>query len=500
MAEFLEILQEPFVIRALVTSTTVGIMCGVFGCFIVLRNMALIGDAMAHSVLPGVVFAFIIWGHNDLMFNIWAAVAGLLTAFAITWIERNTQTKGDSAIGIAFTTMFSIGVIGISRISKGEEGVHLDLEDFLFGNVLTVGDTDLYLSATANLIVLFSVAVFYRYLFATTFQPVIARTMGISVQVVHYFMMFLLALSVVASLQIVGVILVVAMLITPPSTALLLSNRLQQVILISALIGLTSAVLGFCLSYLFNAPPGPAMTVTATLFYLLAVLFAPQKGLLFRTIQRQKLRRKIQIEDTLKQALRLQDKEELNLDKLHNQLGFSMRRLRQHLRTLEVQGFFSNASAKLMLTPKGREEAQRLVRAHRLWETYLVNRIGLNEGQIHEDAEKFEHLLTEEMLDEVDRELGFPTTDPHGSPIPVKRGLPPQSMLQLHIQSQARIAQQQVNERITSQLWKLGLLPDTPFYIRKKETDQIVIMINDKRLSVPSDLARRINVVSEEKD
>ncbi len=495
MSEFFEILQEPFVIRALVTSSTVGIMCGVFGCFIVLRNMALIGDAMAHSVLPGVVFAFVIWGHNDLMFNIWAAVAGLLTAFAITWIERNTQTKGDSAIGIAFTTMFAIGVIGISRISKGEEGVHLDLEDFLFGNVLTVGNNDLYLSAAANLIVLLSVALFYRYLFATTFQPIIAKTMGISVQVVHYFMMFLLALSVVASLQIVGVILVVAMLITPPSTALLLSDRLQQVILLSALIGLTAAILGFLLSYLFNAPPGPAMTVTATLFYILAVLFAPKKGLLFRLIQKRKLKQKIQIEDTLKQALGLQDKDELTLEKLHNRLGFSMRQLKQHLQSLKANGFFSNTSSNLALTESGRDEARRLVRAHRLWETYLVDRIGLNEGQIHEDAERFEHLLTEEMLDEVDRELGFPTTDPHGSPIPIKKGLPPSSLIQLKEQQQGLIAQQQVNERVTAQLWKLGLLPDTAFAIQHKTTEHMESMIEGKKIVLANELARRINVV-----
>ncbi|MDX1666989.1 MAG: metal ABC transporter permease, partial [Saprospiraceae bacterium] len=229
MQELIEVFQYEWAQRALLASAMVGVMCGVLGCFIVLRNMSLIGDALAHAILPGVVFAFMIVGYSALGFFVGSVIAGLIAAVGITWIQHNVRTKNDAAIGIVFTAMFSVGVMGISWISRNE-GVHLDLKDFLFGNVLGVANQDLYLTALVTVYVLVSVVVFYRYLFISTFQPVVAQTMGISVKMIHYFLMLLLSFAVVASLQTVGVILVVAMLITPASTALLLASRLYKVI------------------------------------------------------------------------------------------------------------------------------------------------------------------------------------------------------------------------------------------------------------------------------
>jgi ABC-type Mn2+/Zn2+ transport system permease subunit len=183
--EIIEILQYEWAIRALIASSMVGIMCGVLGVFIVLRNMSLIGDALSHAILPWVVFGFVVAGYSLIGFFTGAVIAGLIAAVIITWIQQNVKTKNDAAIGIVFTAMFSIGVMKISQISR-DDGVHLDLKDFLFGNVLGVSNEDLYLTAFVTVYVLVSVIVFYRYLFATTFQSVIAETMGISVQTVHY--------------------------------------------------------------------------------------------------------------------------------------------------------------------------------------------------------------------------------------------------------------------------------------------------------------------------
>lgn len=420
MQEVFQNLMEPWAIRALIASCLVGLMCGVLGCFIVLRNMSLIGDAMAHSVLPGVVVAFIFAGLNPIILFFGAAISGLTTAFGITWIQNNTRTKNDAAIGIVYTMMFSLGVMGISRISKSG-GVHLDLKDFLFGTVLGVSELDIYITLGTTIYVILGVIIFYRYLFVTTFQPVIAETMGIPVKFIHYFVMLMLSFAVVASLQMVGLILVVAMLIIPASTALLFSERLKHVIFISGGIGLLSAILGLILALTYDTTPGPAMVVTAALIYFLTVLFSPKKGLLVRFIQKRKLNQKIQLEDTLKQALRLSERGQLNFDALLNRLGFNRSSLTKHLQTLSSQGLILIEQNILKLTEKGILEATRLVRAHRLWETYLVDKIGLSQEQIHEDAERYEHLLTEEILDEVDRTLGFPEKDPHGSPIPNKK-------------------------------------------------------------------------------
>ncbi|MEO1626553.1 MAG: iron chelate uptake ABC transporter family permease subunit, partial [Bacteroidota bacterium] len=390
-------LSVPLAIRALIASSLVGIMCGALGCFIVLRNMALVGDALAHAILPGVVFAYLLVGYSVLGFFFGAVVAGFIAALSMTWIQQNVETKPDAAIGIVFTSMFSIGVMAISGINR--EGVHLDMKDFLFGFVLGISDQDLYLTAFITVYVLLSIVVFYRYLFLATFQPVIAETMGISVKTLHYFLMLLLSFAVVAALRTVGVILVVAMLITPASTALLLSNRLKWVLLLSSLIGLLSAVTGLVLSIYFDTTPGPAMAVTAGSFYLLAAIVSPNKGLVVRFFRKRKLQLRIQLEDTLKQAFRLQETEgKVDLKQLEKQLSFGTSRLRRHISSLKEKGWMDGSAKQLQLSEKGQSQARRLVRAHRLWETYLVDKIGLTEGQIHEEAEKYEHLLPDELL------------------------------------------------------------------------------------------------------
>lgn len=413
----LDILSQEWAVRALAASVMVGAMCGILGCFIVLRNMSLIGDALSHAVLPGVVVAFILVGYSAFGFFVGAVVAGLISAAAITWLQQNVRTKNDAAIGIVFTAMFSVGVMGISALSH-RQGVHLDLKDFLFGNVLGVNDADLWLTAAVCVVVMGGIIIFYRYLFVTTFQAVIAQTMGISVQTVHYFLMLLLSFAVVAALQTVGVILVVAMLITPASTALLLSDRLEKVLALATLIGVLSAVLGFFAAVLFDTTPGPAITVMATFLYTLAALFSPRKGLIFKYLRKIKLQTRIQREDVLKLSLKLHDAGHFSLQKIQNALGFDEKTVKKHLQKLQNQGLIVHKNNSYDLTTEGVAAANRLVRAHRLWETFLSQKLGLTENQIHDDAEHYEHLLTDELLAEIDERLGFPDTDPHGSPIP----------------------------------------------------------------------------------
>jgi len=417
MESFWEIIIQPWALRALAAAAIVGIMCGVIGCFVVLRNMALIGDAIAHAILPGVVVAFFLLGYSVLGFFAGAVLAGIFTSLAIAWLQQNAFTKNDAAIGIVFTFMFSLGVIGISHLSR-TQGVHLDLKDFLFGNVLGVSPEDLRLTFVMLLFTLLSVFAFYRYLFASTFQPTVARTMGIPVKLMHYFLMLLLSLVVVASLRSVGVILVVAMLITPPSTALLLHNRLKPIILISACIGFASAVGGMLIAMWLETVPGPAMAVTAAMFYLTAVFFAPKKGWVIRQIVRRNNRKNIVLEDALKAIYKQVAGTAFQPSTLPDDLQNLYNENKQGLRR---KGWLEKANGLFKLTESGRAHALRLVSAHRLWETYLVRHFGLTPEQIHQDAEKYEHLLTDELLDEMEKHLGFPAVDPHGSPIPDRR-------------------------------------------------------------------------------
>ena len=415
MEEIVTAFQYPYAWRALVASVLVGLMCGTLGCFIVLRNMSMIGDALSHAILPGVVVAFVVGGYSALSIFLGSVGAGLLTAVLITWIQQRVATKNDAAIGIVFTTMFALGVMGISYLSKNEHA-HIDLKDFLFGNVLGVSDTDLVLTGMICGYVLLSIYLFYRLLFATTFQPVIARTMGINTKLIHYFLMLLLSFAVVAALQTVGVILVVAMLITPAATGLLLSRRLPVVLAIAAGVGVLAASGGLLASIALDTTPGPAMAVAASVLYALAVFFAPERGLAFRYFRRRSRERRVQLEDVLKQGIRLEREGALSLTGLAERTVLPQGQVKARLATLAKQGYVR--LRPLGFTEAGQAEAERLVRAHRLYETYLVDRLGLTEDQIHDEAERYEHLLDGELLDDIDAELGYPETDPHGSPIP----------------------------------------------------------------------------------
>lgn len=418
-ASLIEKLSAVWAIRAIIASSLVGLMCGVLGCFIVLRNMSLVGDALAHAILPGVVIAYLVVGYSVLGFFVGAVVAGLLTAFLITLIQQRIKTKNDAAVGIVFTSMFSLGVILISRVSRND-GVHLDLKDFLFGYALGVSDTDLLLTSLVTFYVLISVAVFYRYLFASTFQEVVAQTMGIPVQLLHYFLMLLLSFAVVASLQTVGVILVVAMLITPAATGLLLSQRLSRVLWIAGLIGMLSAIVGMVVAVWLNTPPGPAMALVATGFYLLTVVFAPRRGLVAKAYYRAQRRRLTVKEDILKRVFRQNQKHgAADGERIREELDLGRSAWNRQLSALRGKELMHKTELKL--TDAGKLLALRMVRAHRLWETYLNQEVGLTPDQIHAEAERLEHLLTEEMLDRVDEELGYPETDPHGSLIPEKQ-------------------------------------------------------------------------------
>lgn len=495
MMDFFNILQETWAVRALLASSLVGIMCGILGCFIVLRNMSLVGDALAHAILPGVVVAFLLVGYSTLAFFTGSVLAGLLTAVGITWIQHRVNTKNDAAIGIVFTAMFSLGVIGISYISRNQ-GVHLDLKDFLFGNVLGVADTDLLLTGLVTLYVMLSVVVFYRYLFVSTFQPVVAETMGIPVRLIHYFLMLLLSFAVVASLQTVGVILVVAMLITPAATALLLSDKMEKVIIISAGIGLLSAVAGLFLAIILNTTPGPAIAVTATTLYLLVVLFSPKKGLVAKAIRRRQLKLRIDREDILKALYRSAQKGQSVSVELREKLDISLLNWQRGIKQLRRHKWLESDSLKL--TAQGEEAARRLVRAHRLWETYLATEVGLDKEQIHLDAERHEHLLPEAILSAVDKKLGYPQLDPHGSPIPRTAGKPAFPLSKIKIGETAVLSADQDGTYVSARLWEEKMMAGMEFTVINRDDAFLQVDYEGRTIRFPFQLADQINVLPNE--
>ncbi len=274
MADVVELLLQPlrypFMVRGLLASVMVGSLCAVVGTYVVLRGMAFFGDALAHAILPGVAIAYL------LEINLfWGALAmGLLTAVGIGYLSQRGQVKEDTAIGVIFAACFALGVALLSTVQT----YSVDLTHILFGNVLGVSDTDLWLTAGLGLVALLTVFLLYKELLVISFDPILAATLRLPLNVLHYLLLVLIALTVVVSLQTVGVALMVAMLVTPAATAYLLTRRLWHMMIVGAAIGAVSSVAGLYLSFYINVASGAAVVLVCTAFFVLAFLFAPSRG------------------------------------------------------------------------------------------------------------------------------------------------------------------------------------------------------------------------------
>jgi manganese transport system permease protein len=280
--EFIEaVIQYGFLQKALLTSIMVGIICGVIGCFIILRGMALMGDAISHAVLPGVAISYL-FGIN---FFFGAVFSGVLTALAIGFVTQNSRIKHDTSIGIMFTAAFASGIIMITLLKSSTDLYHI-----LFGNVLAVRSTDMWITLGIGLIVLAAVYLFYKELLVTSFDETMGAAYGLPVRFIHYFLMTLLTMVTVASLQTVGIVLVVAMLITPAAAAYLLTDRLWVMIFLAAGIGILSSIVGLYFSFTYNLASGATIVLSATAIFILAFLLSPKHGLLWKTLKVKKKR------------------------------------------------------------------------------------------------------------------------------------------------------------------------------------------------------------------
>ena len=265
------LLDFQFLQNALITSIMVGISAGIIGSFIILRGMSLMGDAISHAVLPGVAISYMLGSS----YIIGATVFGMASAALIGFVTKHSRLKNDTAIGIVFSAFFALGIILISFARSSTDLYHI-----LFGNVLAVRDSDMLLTAAVLGIVLISVPLFYKQLKLTSFAPTIAKSYGWNISAINYGLMFLLTLVAVTSLQTVGTILVIAMLITPAATAYQLTDKLIVMIVLSTVFGTLSSIVGLYFSYSYNLPSGATIVMAAAMFFIVAFIFAPKKGLI----------------------------------------------------------------------------------------------------------------------------------------------------------------------------------------------------------------------------
>lgn len=412
---------------------TIGAMtntaCALVGCYLVLRRLSMLGDALSHAVLPGLVVAFVLSGSLGIVtMFVGALAAGIITAVLVQWLHRGGGVPEDASMGVVFTALFALGVVLIKRYASA---VDLDVECVFSGmldmvdlNTVSIGGVEIpraMVSITPVLVLNVAfIAVFWKELLLSSFDPGLATSMGFRSSLMYYALMVLVAMTTVASFEQVGSILVVTMLIAPGATAHLLTDRLGRMMWIAAVVAVASAVLGHFAAVQLNVETGGMMAVVAGGFYAAAVVVSPRYGLLSSLLRNVQMSIRVLREDLLGMLYRL---EELGAER---QLGRGQAieaigggpLAHWALASLLKRGDARREGPRLELTESGREQARQLVRAHRLWEAYLVEQLGLPADHVHEPAMRTEHYIGADLQERVAAEVGDTETDPHGRGIP----------------------------------------------------------------------------------
>lgn len=438
----------------LTASALAAVACALIGNFLVLRREAMLGDAISHAVLPGLVIAFVFVGAaGPLPMLIGAAACGLLCAVLIDLLQKSTRLEPGASIGVVFTVMFALGVLLIELLARNS---HIDTDCLLFGNVEYLSPwtpTDplprqLHLLSAALVLNIVGITVLFKELRLVSFDPQFASAIGIRSGALHLLIMAMVAFTVVASFEAVGSILVVAMLICPAACARLLTDRLRTQLLISCTVGLVVAIAGYAaatrgLPLLLGDERGTVqvagmMATLAGAAVALTVCLAPRRGLLAKLIHTTALRRRIMAEDVLGMLYRLEEaggipggEQTLRAAQITQALCTQpgdRRRLRRALQTLNRADELRLVPDRILpetqcsLTDRGRIRAKSLIRSHRLWESYLVHVLGLRPDHVHQSAERLEHLTTKQLADALSRKVeqttGSIDVDPHKRPIP----------------------------------------------------------------------------------
>ena len=399
--------------------------CAILGCYLVLRRMSLLGDAISHAVLPGLALAFLFTGQVfGLPILLGAMALGICTSFLTQTLQSLGRVSEDASMGVVFTSLFAAGVI---MLQSWAGRAHLDADCMLYGLMeLAWGERvslwgweiprALLSLVPALLLTLFFVTLFWKELKIVSFDPALAAAMGIRVAVVHYLLMAMVAGVTVAAFESVGSILVVAMLIVPAAAAGLMTNRLARMLVWAVIFGAVAAIFGYLGAAALNTNVAGMTAVAAGVQFAGAVFLAPKQGLVSRWLANFSLRVRIESEDVIGRLYRAEEARGRGAAAETLRVGWLawVYLARRQL----VAGW----GRRLALTERGRAAAQNLVRAHRLWESYLEKHFSLPTDHLHEPAERMEHFLDPALQAEIAAELAGRAVDPHGREIPPQPG------------------------------------------------------------------------------
>lgn len=422
-------LSDPNTRYVVLGSILLGCSAAVVGSFLVLRKRALVGDAIAHSVLPGVCLAFIATGtKNPFVLLLGAFVTGWLSLATIDYITRKTRIKEDTAIGLVLSVFFGVGIVLLTAIQQSGNASQSGLDKFLFGKAASLLFDDVLAFGSIAIVLLTIVWLFFKEFALLAFDKDFASAIGIPLRLIELLLTTITVLAVVVGIQAVGVVLMAALLITPAAAARYWTERLHLMIVLAGVFGMFSGIAGAYISTIAPAmPTGPWVVVVVSGLFFLSLLFAPERGIASRLLRYRSNRHRMTNENILKALYHLD--EEIGVAVAHSTDDILWRRnmptavLSRGLNRLQRQGYVQKSGTAWCLTPEGWERGKRVARLHRLWEVYLTRHLQIAPDHVHDDAETIEHILTPALEEQLAAELGYPVVDPHNTPIPYKHSV-----------------------------------------------------------------------------
>lgn len=420
--------QDPNIRYVVVGSVLLAISAAIVGCFTFLKKRALIGDAVAHSVLPGVCLAFVLSGtKNPFYLIIGAFITGWLSLRFIDVVVRYSKIKEDTAIGLTLSVFFGLGILILTAIQHSGNANQSGLDQFLFGKAASLVGQDLVVFGSVSVILLLVVGLLFKELTLLAFDENFAKAIGMPVKALELVLTTLTVLAVVTGIQAVGVVLMAAMLITPAAAARFWTDKLTVMVFLAALFGAISGITGAYISYVAPAmPTGPWIVMVISFIAMTSFFVAPGKGIFFKLYQQRRHQKQILEENILKAFFHLGEGSSgdyfkpRNTTELMTQRRFLPGRLKAGLTKLVRQGFLNASPDGWALTQEGKNKGQRIVKLHRLWELYLTEYLRIAPDHVHDDAETIEHIITPEIETRLEKKLNYPSVDPHNETIPYR--------------------------------------------------------------------------------
>ncbi|MDA7803226.1 metal ABC transporter permease [Crocinitomix sp.] len=387
------------------------------GTFAFLRKRALIGDAIAHSLLPGVCLGFMVSGEKNMLFLFLGAfITGWISTFLVDYIVNRSKVKQDAAIGIVLSTFFALGIVLLTFIQNSNYTEQGGLNSFLFGQAAAINKSEIILFVIILIIVVVLIIAMYRQFIIVSFNSDYAKSIGLPVRSIEFLMTSLTVLAIASGIQALGVVLMSALIVTPAAAARFWTNNLFKMLLIAVSFSVFSGWIGAYVSYA-NAgmPTGPWVVMILSFITLLSFLGSTKSGILARYLRAQRNKRKILHENILKAIYQLHELHEqekhLNLSCTASEILsirlFDTGALQKGLNRLEKRELIKIEHNQIALTPEGAKESRRIVRLHRLWEQYLLKRTTIDTFHVHSGAEAIEHILSPEIERELEKELGI---------------------------------------------------------------------------------------------